>query len=54
MVRLERAFRCLCLVRCRFEVLVAISRVPWLLVDALLLAIPLALINVFFSFKPEV
>ena len=46
---LERAFRCPCrelssstltlLVRCKFEVLVAISCVSWLLVDAPILAI---------------
>ena len=58
LVSLERAFRCPCrelssstltlLVRCNFEVLVTISCVSWLLVDAQLLAIPLAAISVGF------
>ena len=43
------------LLRCRFEVLVAISCVSWLLVEAQLLVIPLAPISVFFfSFKLQV
>ena len=56
LVSLERAFRCPCrelsnsiltlLVRCGFEVLVAISCVSWLLVDASLLAIPSVPISV--------
>ena len=64
LVGLERAFRCpsrglssstlTLLVRCKFEVLVTISCVSWLLVDTQLLSIPLVPISVFyFSFKPE-
>ena len=58
--KFREGFRCPCrelsnstltlLVRCRFEVLVAILCVPWVLVDAQLLAIPLALISGFFFF----
>ena len=64
LVSLERAFSCSCrklssstltpLVRCKFEVLVTISCVSWLLVDAWLLAIPSAPISVLFLFKLEV